>query len=298
VPTRIAIVTCDELLPNGHDDDATLVVALMSAGADVQVASWSDRAFRWGDCDLAVIRSTWDYTGRRKEFLSWLASVPRLANPAHVVAPNTDKVYLRAIAKAGLPVVPTVFAEPGEAVVLPTAGEFVVKPSVGAGSRGAGRFDADLPTDREAAVRHAAQLHADGLTVLIQPYLSAVDAVGESGLVYIDGQFSHAIRKGRMLAEGARYSSNSQALYIEENITARTPSAAELATGAQILSELSPDGPLLYARVDLLPGPDGPVLVEAELTEPSLFLDFGSSDNPSTDAASKLARAILDYAGR
>ena len=36
-----------------------------------------------------------------------------------------------------------------------------------------------------------------------------------------------------------------------------------------------PGGPkrLLYARVDLIPGPDGePLLIELELTEPSLFL--------------------------
>ena len=36
-----------------------------------------------------------------------------------------------------------------------------------------------------------------------------------------------------------------------------------------------PGGPerLLYARVDLLPGPDGdPLVIELELTEPSLFL--------------------------
>jgi hypothetical protein len=40
-------------------------------------------------------------------------------------------------------------------------------------------------------------------------------------------------------------------------------------------------GPLLYARVDLLPGDDGaPVLVELELTEPSLFFltDPGAVD--------------------
>jgi hypothetical protein len=47
-------------------------------------------------------------------------------------------------------------------------------------------------------------------------------------------------------------------------------------------------GPLLYARVDLLPGDDGsPVLVELELTEPSLFFDTDAG------AAGRLAGAIL-----
>ena len=46
---------------------------------------------------------------------------------------------------------------------------------------------------------------------------------------------------------------------------------------------------LLYARVDLIPGPDGePLLVELELTEPSLFLGWAAG------AASRLADAILN----
>ena len=45
---------------------------------------------------------------------------------------------------------------------------------------------------------------------------------------------------------------------------------------------------LLYARVDLIPGPDGePMLIELELTEPSLFL------RQSPGAAERLAEAII-----
>ena len=45
--------------------------------------------------------------------------------------------------------------------------------------------------------------------------------------------------------------------------------------------------PPLYARVDLLPGPDGaPQIVEVELTEPSLYLAY--ADN----AAERFAAAI------
>jgi hypothetical protein len=45
-------------------------------------------------------------------------------------------------------------------------------------------------------------------------------------------------------------------------------------------------GPLVYARIDLLPGPDGPVVIEVELTEPSLFLSYADG------AADRLADAI------
>jgi hypothetical protein len=42
----------------------------------------------------------------------------------------------------------------------------------------------------------------------------------------------------------------------------------------------------LYARVDLLPSPDGPVVVEVEITEPSLFLTYDEA------AADRFAAAI------
>jgi hypothetical protein len=75
----------------------------------------------------------------------------------------------------------------------------------------------------------------------------------------------------------------------DEEIAPRVPSPAELALAAQALAAV-PGGPerLLYARVDLFPGPDGaPVLAELELTEPSLF--FGCA----AGAADRLAEAIL-----
>jgi hypothetical protein len=49
-------------------------------------------------------------------------------------------------------------------------------------------------------------------------------------------------------------------------------------------------GPLLYARVDLLPGPDGdPVIIEVELTEPSLF--HGYADGAPERWAAAVAAA-------
>ena len=72
---------------------------------------WDDPAVDWDAFDLTVVRSTWDYVGRRDEFLAWAESVPRLHNPAEVLRWNTDKRYLAELTEAGLPVVPTWFDE-------------------------------------------------------------------------------------------------------------------------------------------------------------------------------------------
>ncbi|NDB06818.1 MAG: hypothetical protein EBX95_14095, partial [Acidimicrobiia bacterium] len=43
----------------------------------------------------------------------------------------------------------------------------------------------------------------------------------------------------------------------------------------------------LYARVDLLPTADGPIIIELEMTEPSLYVSLGDG------AADRFARAVL-----
>jgi glutathione synthase/RimK-type ligase-like ATP-grasp enzyme len=281
---RVALVTCREL-PDLDPDDRLLIGPLAARGVAVEAVAWDDETADWSRYDLAVLRSTWDYVSRRDEFLAWAATVPSLANPAAVVEWNTDKRYLARLAAAGIPVVPTEYVDPaGPTWTPPGHGEVVVKPTVGAGSLSTGRYNLADPEHRAMAFRHAARFRATGRVTMIQPYLSAVDTYGESALVYVDGRFSHAIRKGPMLTGPDE---RADGLFRPEEISARQPSPAELAVAEKVLATVVRDTHLLYARVDLLPGPDGaPVLVELELTEPSLFLGYAPG------AAGTLAGAI------
>ena len=285
---RVALVTC-AALPDLWDDDRPLRDALSARGAAVDAVRWDDPGADWARYDLTVLRSPWDYVPRRDEFIAWAGSVPRLANPADVVAWNTDKRYLGELAAAGVPVIPTEYIAPGDDWTAPAAGEWVVKPTVSAGSADTARYL--LPGQLDLAQAHVARLTAAGRTVMVQPYLAAVDTAGETAVLCTPdatGELtvSHAIRKGAMLkapGEGAREAG-------DEEISPRTPSAAELAVAAQVLAAV-PGGAerLLYARVDLIPGPDGaPMLIELELTEPALFL------RTAPGAAERLADAVLD----
>ena len=120
--------------------------ALREAGLVVDLVRWDDESVDWAAYDLAVVRSCWDYAWRLEEFLTWADSVPRLRNPVEVLRWNTDKTYLRDLQGAGLPVVPTVW-DPARAEDLPDAGEWVVKPSVSAGSRDTARWSDPADTD-------------------------------------------------------------------------------------------------------------------------------------------------------
>jgi glutathione synthase/RimK-type ligase-like ATP-grasp enzyme len=253
----IALATC-AALPQGDDDEQLLAAALPEA----VWAVWDDPAVDWAAFELVVVRSTWDYQERREEFLSWARSVPRLVNPAAVLEWNTDKRYLAQVPRA----VATVFVAPGEPFCEP-AGEYVVKPTVSAGSRDTARFGAG---DRERAEALVRAIHAGGRTAMVQPYLAGVDRHGETALLYFGGRFSHAIRKGAILEPGAEPHEN---LFAAEDISAREPSADERALADSVVAAVRErfGTDLPYARVDLVPGADGPQLLELELSEPSLF---------------------------
>ncbi|KFN50210.1 hypothetical protein P873_07585 [Arenimonas composti TR7-09 = DSM 18010] len=266
---KIALVTA--IASYGRDDDlAHLVPACTEAGITAEVRAWDDPTVSWARYDAAVLRSTWDYIDRLPEFLAWcetVATKTRLWNPPAVVRWNTDKRYLGELAAQGLPVIGRFYLAPGEdPATMPDHDEFVVKPTVGAGSRDARRF---VRAERDAATAHAAALLAEERHVLVQPYLDGVDRLGETALVYFDGEFSHAIRKEPLLQRGGAPGAPAGG----ERIQARTPSAEELAVGERVLAAI-PGGPLAYARVDLLPSEDGPQLLELELTEPSVFLPW------------------------
>jgi hypothetical protein len=284
--TRVALATC-AALPDLDDDERLSLEPLGTLGIEAVPAIWDDPAVDWSSFDLVVVRNTWDYTERLDAFLSWARTVPRLANPAAVLAWNTDKRYLGELAEHGLPVVPTRFVAPGEPFAAPDedgCGEIVVKPTVAAGSKGAGRFGAD---ERDAAIAHLAALHAAGATAMVQPYVSGVDHGGETAVLYLGGTYSHAARKAALLLPGA---APSAVPFLAEEIAPRAASPAERALADRVVAFVSERfGPPLYARVDLLPGPDGtPLIVEVELTEPSLFLGFDDG------APGRLAAAIAE----
>jgi glutathione synthase/RimK-type ligase-like ATP-grasp enzyme len=265
---RVALAGCRAIQ---DPDDVLLLPALERVGVDAVTVPWDDD-HDWASYDLVVVRSTWDYTDRPAEFLAWAGSVPRIANPAHVLRDNTDKRYLGRLAAAGLPVVPTTYADVSW---TPPPGEYVVKPTVSAGARDTAQYG---PGDADVALAHVHRLLDAGRGVMVQPYLRSVETAAETSLLFFGGRYSHGARKGPVL-DGATALSPGAV-----EIGPREPSPAERAVAEQVLAAVGQ--PLLYARVDLLDGPDGPLLLELELTEPYLFLGMAEG------AADRFAAAI------
>lgn len=282
----VAIAGCAE-----HPVDAEghlLLAALRAHGVRAQPVIWTEEpADGWDAFDLVVIRATWDYTFALPQFLAWTRTVggDRLLNPPDVLAWNADKRYLADLAGAGIRTIATQHLAPG-APFTPPPGRFVVKPAVAGGARGAQVFDEQR---HEQARAHVAKLHGAGHDLLVQPYLDAVDGdEGESALVFIEGELSHVMRKGPLLA--LDLPAVETGFRAEQMSVVAEPAADVVALGRRTLAEVHErfGGPLLYARVDVLrDGAGEPAVLELELIEPSLFLDFVPG------SAEAVARAIV-----
>ena len=273
----VAIATCSQF-PEGDEDGALLVQVAEAHGIALSFEDWRDRSVDWTHFDATVIRNTWDYTDHLAEFLSWAQGVERLFNPASVVAWNTDKRYLEDLAAMGIPTIPTTYLASHEELAefsFTRDEAFVLKPTVGAGSMGAERFDAG---DEQRAFNHARGLLDEGKVVMVQPYISLVEQEHETAVILVDGWPSHAIGKGPMLVADALDRSR---LFRQEQISARVADEAQqliaVAAHAAVVAHLGLSAPLLYARVDMVPTDHGPVVIEFEATEPSLFLGFEPS---------------------
>lgn len=229
------------------------------------MVAWEDGAQDYGNFELCVIRSTWNYIRRRDDFLGWAESAARLTrlkNSWETVRWNTDKSYLKDLAKRGINIVPTAFVARGSeqplAAIAAERGwtDVVVKPRVGAASFLTRRFGpARLQEGGRFLRRLAARRDA-----LVQPYVASVENMGESCLVWIGGEITHAVRKS------PRFSGDR-----EETVLVSAIAPDEKAFALKIIEPYAPG--LLYARVDLARDEKGECqLMELELVEPSLFL--------------------------
>ena len=251
--------------PDITASDELYAEALRRRGLKVVGAPWNGP---WAAFDIAaavVLRSTWGYYRALAEFRAWteaMAASTRLFNPISLVRWNLRKDYVGKLATAGV-------RTPGTRIVAREAAAIervfdemgwrraVVKPASGGGGHSVELLTRD-------AVSEAVPRLAPG-DVLVQEFLPEI-AAGELSMVYFDGVFSHAIRKRPPEGEF-----RSNARYCPTR-AAETPSREVAEQGVTALRVL-PEMPL-YARVDGVVRDGTLIVIEVEVLEPALFMEF------------------------
>jgi hypothetical protein len=250
-----------------EDDDRPLAAALARRGAVVLSAPWDDEEFAWDKVDLALLRSPWDYYLRFDAFLAWLtrvADLTTLVNPAETVRWNAHKGYLKDLSARGVHAVPTAFVARGETVRLEGLcadrgwGTVVLKPAVSADSWETIRVEPARYGEGQAYLER----HRRDRDIMVQPFVKDVDEGGEQCLIFFGGEYSHAVMKNSAFKGGRHVGP-------EGRLVEPRPDA--IAMARDVLEKAGvPDLP--YARVDIARDEEGaPLLLELELFEPTLF---------------------------
>ncbi|AUG28906.1 MULTISPECIES: RimK family alpha-L-glutamate ligase [Microbacterium] len=280
---RIGIVVTDAYSDEDPDHDTPLLLdALRSRGAAADAVVWHDDRVDLAAFDLLAIRSPWDYPERPAQFQAWLdraEASTRVVNAPATMRWNLDKHYLAELDGAGIRVVPTAYARSVDdaRAALGAHERVVVKPSVSAGARDTGLFDAADP----GALALAARIIDGGGTAMIQPEVAELSRGWEKALYLVDGVFTHAISKGALLEVGGGLIGG-----VYEEHPEQVPAFDdEIAFATEVVRAVQTvtGGPLpLYARIDTVRSRRyGLVLLEVELVEPALNLHVAPHATPA-----------------
>jgi glutathione synthase/RimK-type ligase-like ATP-grasp enzyme len=216
----------------------------------------------------ALIGTAWDYWERAEAFLHTVGElgVP-VDNPAAMVRWNAHKAYLRQLAEAGVPSIPTRWLDRADEPAIRRAfdelgtDDLVVKRQVGAGAY------------QQHRLARGDAVPAMGEPMMAQPFLPSITTEGEVSLVYVDGELSHGVRK-RPAAGDYRI----QSLYggSEESHDATDEEQAVARSALAAVAQRFGQAPL-YARVDLVRHEGTARLIELELVEPYLYPEQADS---------------------
>lgn len=263
---RVGLVTCRNL-PETDPDQDLLLQSLEGLGLHAEMLAWDDPNADPAQFDVCVLRSCWNYFQNVRAFKRWLRNadqVTRLCNPLPLLLWNLHKGYLKDLRDQGFAIPPTLFLDAGSKLDLRQIIdrnewlEIVIKPAVSAGSYQTRKFCAE---DQRSAQSFLNELVCEQ-DVLVQEYQPTVETEGEKVLIWIDGHFTHAVRKSARFAFGS-----------EKVSEALSVTAEEERLGAKLLKTILKGQKPNYARIDLIPHSSGGYLIsELELIEPSLYL--------------------------
>jgi glutathione synthase/RimK-type ligase-like ATP-grasp enzyme len=280
VNKSVLFATCASR-PEGTSDDAILAETLR--GLDMHVASlpW-DAIVPGPETPPVVLRSTWDYHKQPGRFAEWLRALARararVFNPSSVALWNIDRAYLRELEAGGVRIPRTRWLDQADAAQIAAVlaeeswRTAVLKPRIGATAHGMSFVRAGAApgaTQLAAVAEHGAYL---------QEFQSEITEQGETSLVYVDGHFSHAVRKRPRVGD-FRVQSDFGGTW------ERTTASPDLQAFAGHVLGVAP-GPCLYARVDVVDTWKGPTLNELALIDPELYFRV------APEAATMMAKAI------
>ncbi len=279
------VFTTYQAYPDFSQSDSLVAAALMEQGHEVIALPWETELAAFQAADLIIFRAHWNYHHQPVAFLAWLDQVAALGvpyyNSAALIRWNLDKRYLFDLQAQGVTIPVSHMLSVGEdpAAIYAQHGweSAVIKPLAGASGHLVEHVAYTELAEWQTRIRPQ---RAEG-DWLMQEFRPEIQTQGELSLIFIDGQFSHAVAKRPQQGE---FRINS---HYKGEIVRIIPADSILAQAYDLLTRLS-EVPL-YARVDGIVTTDGRFcLIELEVNEPGLYFVY------APDCAAQFAQAICD----
>lgn len=255
------------------DEDVSLLHFLEQKGLHIHREIWNEPPSQaWGNYDFVVLKSPWDYYDNLPLFLSWLQQMTAqgsvLLNPEVVIHQNFDKRYLHEIEKAGFNIAPTRYLSTEKTYdlldffrVFDTE-KIILKPCISSGARNTFALTREELIQKETFITPLLKQE----NYMVQAFLDAVQTEGEWSFLFFNQQYSHCVLKK------PRESDYRVQHYHGGTIHAPAEPSKHLPIAQAIVEKFATN--CLYTRVDALVQNDVFYLMELELIEPFLFLNY------------------------
>ncbi len=237
------------------------------------------------DFDLVFIYKMEGFYLDQPRFLRMLErfeEAPALVvNDPATIRHNMDKRYLWDLERNGVRILPTYAIDATIRARLASGERFVVKPAQG--ERGGDVFLARSPADLDALVGREGDF-------LAQVYEPAVRN-GERSLVFLGGEFQHAVLKRPSASDPDEFRCNES---LGGTVEVLEPTAEDLAFAKRVLAAYSALGfPIHFSRVDFFVSQDGPMLLEAELLNPSVYANYSGKGAVFSESLARYFDGLL-----
>jgi len=280
---RVGIITSLEF---AHaTENQMLKNALTKQNIDSLIASWDDPAVDWSQFELLHLRSAWNYHLHFDAFMSWLNHLDQLScqvwNSTKTLRENITKRYLGMLDSQGVPIVPSEFFtdanvdEMKQHIKAMGWDQVVIKPAISASAYKTVTASIDALSEHQQTFEDILKT----TEILIQPFLTSVQEVGEYSFVFIDNELTHTILKTPNKDDFRTQSEFDSSSKLVEPTDNQIEQALRALTASCDHAQ--------YARIDMIPDGDTLLLSESELIDPELLMRF----NPSS--CDKLAQAIV-----
>lgn len=276
---------------NKVTDDILLKQELNKNKINASIIAW-DEEHDYSKYDLIIIRSIWGYEENIELFENFLNTLTKnnvkILNSVSIMQNNYYKEkQFELLDKYDIPHIKTVFIHEKckDIVALVKENiedEMIIKPSISASGKNTYLLNSKNERKNIISLNEVNSKYKEinkTTSLMLQPFIKEIDE-GEISLVYIEGKFSHAVKRFPSV-----FNENKGISYI----TNVPKSLLEL--GYKVLEIKEYQG-ALYERIDVVKINKEYIVMELELVEPDIFIRYITDKNVQKEILAKLALSI------